>query len=347
MAPKLTLICPTYQRHHYLERSCRFWGNRIELCVLYADGSEYSFPSANVQSENIQYFHQPVSIHQRLLNMLELVKTPYVCMLGDDEFYIPSSLNSCVEFLDTHSDYVACMGRAVGFSNRGGNAVFSCQYPKLHDRDLESELPFRRLIDHFSAYVPAHCYAVTRVDVFREAMTKALSCNLDIFAIFELIEEFIVVSNGKTCVLPELYWLRSHEAPPIRNTGDLSLDPSKSFNKWWVSEEPSAIAERLAFCDELALVTDCGLTHEEVESVFECYVKNTSRSQISLGRRIRSAIFKAIKSVAPTSFVDRINEVKFLINNRDALQELRNQGVSIDETGLAECVAAIEASIKP
>lgn len=347
MAPNLTLICPTYQRHHCLERSYRFWGNRIELCVLYADGSEHSFPSANVQPENIQYFHQPVSFPQRLFNMLKLVKTPYVCIVGDDEFYIPSSLSSCVEFLDTHSDYVACMGRAVGFSNRGGNAVFSCQYPKLHDRDLESELPFRRLIDHFSAYVPAHCYAVTRVDVFREAMTKALSCNLDIFAIFELIEEFIVVSNGKTCVLPELYWLRSHEAPPIRNTGDLSLDPSKRFNDWWLSEEPSVVGEKLAFCDELALSSKGTLQATDVSSIFDCYVRTSYGNHRAFSRRARDIIVKFIKRAAPVSLTDSLRNIgssKSSAKSTDPIQELRNQGVRIDAAGLTECVAAIEAS---
>ena len=64
---------------------------------------------------------------------------------------------------------------------------------------------------HFSAYCPAHCYAVTRSDDFKFIMTQALSFSYDIYAIIELIQEFLIVSRGKSIVLPILYWLRSHE----------------------------------------------------------------------------------------------------------------------------------------
>lgn len=355
VSPRLTLLCPTYQRHHYLERSCRFWRNRGEALVLYADGSELPIESVIINAENLRYIHQPVSIQQRLLRLLEQVQTPYVCMMGDDEFYIPSSLSSCVEFLDNHSDYVACMGRALGFSKRDGNTVFSSQYPKLQNRNLASELPVCRLIDHFSAYVPAHCYAVTRIDVFREAMTKALNCKLDIFAISELMEEFVVASKGKTCVLSELSWLRSHEIPPIRNTGDLSLDPSKRFNGWWLSEEPSVALERLAFCDELAAATDGALSSDDVFSVLGCYVNNSYSGQGTFGSRARNAIVRGIKDLAPRPIVNGMKSIKRKIESHAkdpvaqshaALQELRGQGVRIDEEGLAECVSAIEASWK-
>jgi hypothetical protein len=186
-------------------------------------------------------------------------------------------------------------------------------------------------------------------------MTKALNCKLDIFAISELMEEFIVASKGKTCVLPELYWLRSHEAPPIRNTGDLSLDPSKRFNSWWLSEQPSVELERLTFCDELAAATDGALSSHDVFSVFECYVKNSYSSRGTFGSRARNAIVRGIKDLAPRPIVNGMKSIKRHIESHvkdsaaqshAALQELRNQGVNIDETGLAECVAAIEASWK-
>lgn len=344
MAPRLTLLCPTYERHHYLERSCRFWGDRSNVYVFYADGSDTPLKSKSISAKNLLYLYQPISYQQRVLNMLDQVETPYVCMMGDDEFYIPSSLDSCVEFLDTHPDYVACMGRALGFSSRSHCVLFHHQYPLLEGRDLASNLSFSRLTEHFSQYVPAHCYAVTRSDVFRDAMTKALNCNLHIFAISELIEEFIVVTKGKTCVLPELYWLRSHEAPPIRNTGDLSLDPSKCFDHWWLSEETSVVAERLSFCDELALVADGVLTLEEVDSIFECYVKNSYSSQSSLGSRARNAIIKAAKGVVPRPIVNKLKSINSLVSSDDVFKDLSIQGVAIDKAGLAECVAAIEAS---
>jgi hypothetical protein len=250
------------------------------------------------------------------------------------------------------------MGRAIGFSRRDNKTVFRSQYPRLQARNLASEAPFHRLTEHFAAYVPAHCYAVTRTDVFKEVMGRALQYKLDLFAIFELIGEFLVVSKGKTCVLPELYWLRSHEAPPIRGTGDRSLNPSKRFDHWWLSQDPSITTERLAFCSELALATHGTVTHEEVVSVLDCYVKNAYGRKPASGSWMRDAIIKRIKSVAPEPIVNGLKTVRDIKNgiasslkapasqSYAALQELRDQGVTIDEAGLAECVAAIEASWK-
>jgi glycosyltransferase domain-containing protein len=356
VTPRLTLLCPSFQRHHYLERSCRFWGDRDNVYIFYADGSQSPLESASINAKNIKYSYKPVDIQQRILYLLDQVQTPYVCMMGDDELYIPSSLASCVEFLDSHPDYVACMGRAIGFSRQDDMAIFRSQYPKLRARNLASEAPLHRLTEHFATYVPAHCYAVTRADVFKEAMGKALQCKLDLFAISELIEEFLVISKGKTCVLPELYWLRSHEAPPIRNTGDRSLDPSKLFNYWWLSQDPFIVAERLAFCSELALASHGAVTHEEVDSILDCHVKNAYGREPAFGGWMRDAIIKRIKSVAPEPIANRLKTVRAIkhritlslkdpvAQSHAALQELRNQGVVIDEAGLTECVAAIEAS---
>ena len=65
------------------------------------------------------------------------------------------------------------------------------------------------------------------------AIKAALAVELDVYAIFELSTELLVLAAGKSTVLPALYWLRSFEVPPLRNTGDIALNPSKTFAHWW------------------------------------------------------------------------------------------------------------------
>lgn len=357
MLSRLTLICPTFRRHRFLERSALFWSSRPSVSVMYADGSKEPFSHACVHAQNIRYFHHRGTIQERLQLLLDQVQTPYVCLMGDDEFYIPSALQACVEFLDGHSDYVACMGRAIGFSVANNQVNFCGQYPLLQDRDLDSAFPFERLLNHFSSYVPSHSYAVTRTDVFRHAMLSALVNQIDIFSIGELIYEFLVLAAGKTCVLPELHWLRSHEALPLRNTGDIALDPGKKFDHWWLNEDLSIADERLTFCSELAQATDGAIPPQEVVSIWDGYVKNTYETQVASGARLRNAIIKGFKSAAPETVLHGLKMVRAIgprvasclkrptIQSHAALQELRNQGVTIDEVGLVECVAAIEASL--
>lgn len=350
MDSNLTLLCPSYERHQFLDRSFRFWGDRDDVCVLYADGSRSPLESTNFNALNQRYFHQPVSIQERVKNLLDQVQTPYVCMMCDDEFYIPSALQACIDFLDGNPDYVACMGRAVGFSRLNGEVVLRQQYPRLRDLNLSDSDALDRLENLFSSYVPAHSYAVTRTEVFRSAMQPALANDLDIFAVGELIHEFLVVTAGKSIVLPILYWLRSYEAPPIRNTGDLTLDPNMTFNHWW--QDPNALTERKDFCQHLSDASSGSVNAVEVEQVFNCYVYHTYRQAAG---RIGSLSYK-LKQSLPEYLKKPLRALKArggklsnqfsnpAAKKNTALQELRDQGVMIDEDGLAECLASIRES---
>jgi hypothetical protein len=84
-------------------------------------------------------------------------------MLGcDDEFYIPSALNSCLIKLYSDSNFVACSGRAIGFGWSNDLVIGFNEYNKLKDLILDDPSPMVRLRKHFSNYIPAHIYAVCR-----------------------------------------------------------------------------------------------------------------------------------------------------------------------------------------
>ena len=350
MTCKLTLLCPSFERHRYLERSCRFWGDRDDVCVIYADGSQSQFDSPVLNASNLRYFHRPNSFQERLLWLIDQAETPYVCMLSDDEFYLPSSLRLCVDFLEKHPDYVACMGRAIGFSRLNGKVALHEQYPRLKDRDLCDSSPLTRLESHFSAYTPSHFYAVTRTDVFRNALKVSLSIEWDVYALFELVTEFLIVASGKSIVLPALYWLRSREVPPLRNTGYLALDPAKSFVHWWRSNEFES--QKIDFCNCLSVASSKVVDVDEVRRIFHCYFNIISgnapiRDQSSLKRLKLDSLLLIMKYLRALKARGGIL-IDQLIHpdprNMSALQELRDQGVSIDEVLLAQCFSSIKGS---
>ena len=67
-------------------------------------------------------------------------------------------------------------------------------------------------------------------------MFHSMKMEFDLMGIWELITEFIVLSYGKSIVLPITHWMRCFEAEPIRNTEDLGLntkDVEKRFDVWW------------------------------------------------------------------------------------------------------------------
>ena len=310
--------------------------------MLYADGSQHPCDSVLLSSPNIQYFHLPSNVPDRLRLLLRYISTPYAVMIGDDEFYLPSALDYCVNFLDSNLQYVACMGRAIGFSRSNQGIAFKSVYPRLLDLNLNEIDSYDRLKRHFSNYVSAHSYAVTRSDLFNHALEKALRVDLKIYAITELVYEFIVLSRGMSFVAPFLFWLRSFEAPPIRNTGETWLNPSNRFNDWWLSDKLSVMEERKRFCDELALAACRELTSEDVASILDCYVESAYGDSTSFYGKLRHFD----KNLLPAFFVERLKIIKSSFDRQNALQELRDQSVRIDEAGLAECVFAIEESWK-
>ena len=106
---KLTLVVPTYNRHSYALRNMFYWSGRsVTVHVLDGSPTPISLPELSGLAQNIHYHHLPVSIFDRLRIATELISTDYCALMGDDEFFIPSALESCIAELDLYSDLVSC-----------------------------------------------------------------------------------------------------------------------------------------------------------------------------------------------------------------------------------------------
>jgi glycosyltransferase domain-containing protein len=234
MLNRLTIVIPTYERQDLVVRAVNFWANKgPKLLVL--DGSAKAIPRETLSKykSNLQYFHSPVGLYRRLANATELIKTDFVVLACDDEFFIPSALAACIEKLDLNPDLIACCGRSLGFSFSDGEVYGRSQYPLLADYELTLKNPEERLIHHMSNYVPSLIYAVTRKNYWIKALQSITSHEFPVFAIYELQLEMMMSFAGKSIVLPLLMWLRSHgEANKIRCTSP-SLDPERSIPLWW------------------------------------------------------------------------------------------------------------------
>ena len=94
---KLTIVIPTYNRQVFALRCMQYWsGTNVNIVVI--DGTEKNIDSVIVSQlePNIKYIHGPACYYKRMLSIVDLVKTEYVLIGCDDEFYIPSAINSCI-----------------------------------------------------------------------------------------------------------------------------------------------------------------------------------------------------------------------------------------------------------
>ena len=104
---KLTLVMPSYERQSFVIRSMKYWSNKnVKLVVL--DGSKRPIKSSFLKTlnlnKNIYYKHSKSSFVKRLQKSTSLVKTKYVALIGDDEFYVPSALSKCIDELDKNKE---------------------------------------------------------------------------------------------------------------------------------------------------------------------------------------------------------------------------------------------------
>ena len=146
---KLTIVIFSYNRHKYLKRTINYWSNyNVKLVII--DGSDKRLEEKYIIAKNIKYLHNKKGLYDRFLSSAHLIDTEFMILGGDDEFYLPSALCSCVKFLLKEKTYYSCGGRAIGFSTRGKNIFGFRQYPKLKNLHLYHDSAIDRINNHFS-----------------------------------------------------------------------------------------------------------------------------------------------------------------------------------------------------
>lgn len=348
MLQDLTLVIPTYFRQDYALRLMTYWSGKGPRLVV-IDGTDKPIPEKEIEwlGNSIQYVHNPVGFYQRLRVALDLVTTKYVALAGDDEFYIPTAVMSCIVELERDPALVACCGRSLGFRVVGEDIFGSPQYPALKDYVLLDEDPRQRLSFHMENYVPSLIYAICTTEAWKAAFLVKTKTEFPVFAIGELQVEMILSFAGKSKVIPELMWMRSHgETEPTRGR-DPSLDPNKRFEVWWTST--SKAEERELFLRMMGdayrqLHADKYADYRAVAvSGCEAYMRFLHSRKSFAVRRIAAEILpKSIKEYLLDILSNHKNKHSNFLTLSQAAKDLQTEGVAIDFSALAE----IELTIK-
>ena len=277
----LTIIIPTYNRQAFALRSIEYWSDtNVKLVVI--DGTEKSIDSVIVNQfkPNIKYIHGPASYYKRMLSAIDLVETEYVLWGCDDEFYIPSALNACIKKLSLDPELVTCGGRSALFDWKNNLVTGFDVYPKLKNLNFLDSVPADRIKRHFSNYVPAHVYSVTRTKIRKIVMQEIFSKEYYCYAISELQLEFLMAYAGKTLIIPELMWLRSDENEQIAGTS-VSYSNTYTFREWWSDkkhrkEKNEFIKQMENSCKKINKINDVKYS-AEIENCFNVYFKHYGR----------------------------------------------------------------------
>ncbi len=298
---KLTILIITYNRHKYLKRTLRYW-SKYNVKVLILDGSSKEFEDPCLNFENIKYIYDPRSLYDRILGSVNYIDTEFMILACDDEFYLPSALCSCINFLTADESFSSCGGRAVGFLTKKNKILGVRQYPKLRGLCLDHESSIDRITKHFSSYVPAHIYSVIRNNEWKKISSTIFQKKYNFFASFELQVEFLVMVSGKSKIIPELMWMRNNEVPHN------SIEVETKIERWWYdkknNDEKNAFLQTMkTIAIELSKEKNFKYNEDIISKLFEVY--NTKKL-----KNIKKSFFRKVLSLLPNKLKEKIRFIR-------------------------------------
>ncbi len=228
-----TILIPTYNRPYQLNRLLDYMlknYNLEQVKIVVLDGS-YKDAQTNEKTCNqlgIEYrgYSPDVPLLERWLDGIKHVKTEFVSFLADDDILQPQGYYDSLNFLQTHSDYVAAHGNYIWFKEQEKQTLL---YPGYQTFSIEDEYPLKRLFYFLADYLPI-TYALYRTNILQTAYQRTISnLPLDNYHFTELLSGCIPVLLGKVKKLDTHYY--------GRNMGDPSPRPSVIYPKLIFAED--------------------------------------------------------------------------------------------------------------
>jgi glycosyltransferase domain-containing protein len=192
-----TILVLSRNRDTFLERFNKFVGYQNFFPVIVMDGSDFkSVLSLNSQKCNFEYFYTgrdesiPHFIRKSIVG-LNLVKTKYVMLASDDDFYSESAIKTAIEFLNTNTGFVAHSNRAIDFSILSN--VESEVYGEIANlrvwnlsKNNEFEDPAMRIYSYLQSK-GSLWHAVVRTDAMKETWNMIQESNPTRFETVEIL----------------------------------------------------------------------------------------------------------------------------------------------------------------
>ncbi len=269
---ELTLVMLTYNRPQYALRQAKIWANNSFVHLLILDGSSVANEAIiNSAYSNVEYVQKPINIQERLALASKMIRTEFAAIIGDDDIFLESGLQACVDELKLNSSLVACLGSALSFVPRGDTVYFDHIYEGARKRSILFDDTADRIDHHFKEYFPTTVYAVIRTNVWKNAMLVASKAQYSCVYLSELLFELSVTLQGKSKVISRLMWLRSDENPPIH---EKNWNRKLTFLDWFTHPQYSQEVIEFEETAVKSMVDLIGIDEKRVKQYFSQMIRH-------------------------------------------------------------------------
>lgn len=219
---KLTLLIPLKDRAEMTQRICKyFFDINIPYEVVFADGSigdenEIFLNDSRIKSKlRYKYIRYPkdeslTKFYEKFKNSVNIVETPYIILVDNDDFPIISNIEKAIKFLDEHHDYIGCAGR-VGTvkESKDRDAFFIANFTDDYEICRNISITGLERIENYQKDCPYfHYYAVFRTNNVIKTAEVLVNVNPSDILICELLTNYMMCVQGKIEELTCLTYVR-------------------------------------------------------------------------------------------------------------------------------------------
>ena len=216
---RVAIIIPTMNRSDFVVRQLRYYADALPGCSIYIGDSSDAQHCARIAEAGhqlsskikVKHLHVPGLNEMQAIHAASLsVEEPYAAFLGDDDFFIPASLEKCARFLDDNPDHSLAHGVAAlcALPPKGSSEAIKAIVP-YNLGSLEGSSGSARLLEFFSNYYVT-LFSVHRTSSFQQDLEKSKDVPDPHFR--ELLSSALAAVKGKAKRLDCLFLIRGdHE----------------------------------------------------------------------------------------------------------------------------------------
>lgn len=345
---RLTVIIPTISRPDYVRRQLKYW-LQTDAVVRIIDGAvvPIDLMEFDLTGTNVKYIHLPMNFNDRVAIAGQLIETEFSCLLGDDEFFVPSGLNECISYLDNHPDDIGCVGKVLNFFVEQGKFLGYQSYTEwtdFSDDAVTATDRVRQILPPLDTHMA--CYGIYRSEYWKKIFEMSYRDYYSCGYLYERILNLYRAVLGRTVILNNLLWMRSMENSPI---SDPSVPRSDGGLVGW-ADNPANRSELLHYHNKIRAIlgTGDGISSTEADEFadhFVCGGIEHQRVKDSRGRKPKVQLRQTVIRHSPKS-VKRLAKrfaPRFILRRLDwngyplewNMRHLQRQNVGFDANDLA------------
>jgi glycosyltransferase domain-containing protein len=160
---------------------------------------------------------------EKIFFALNKIKTPYVLLADNDDFYNFDSVQKCIDRLNENDKLISCAGNTVTFNIMNGHLNGSKTQFNIHEK---TPLMNDNCLENIKSYLADHngiYYSVHRKVNFKKAWEINNNLNFSNARMTEFFLEMYILASGKVDILPISYYYRQY-GNNIGNSSNFSND---------------------------------------------------------------------------------------------------------------------------